>query len=44
LGKRNGRPRYILDLLLSVIIEVSVQAVAIVEKLPKLTWPEQKEE
>ena len=36
-GKEHGKPRYILDLLLSVI-NVSVQTVDIVNKLPKLKF------
>ena len=36
-GKEHGKPRYILDLLLSVI-NVSVQTVDIVKALPKLKF------
>lgn len=36
-SEESGNPRYILDLLLS-IINVSVKTVEIVEKLPKLKW------
>ena len=36
-GRKHGKPRYILDLLLSVI-NVSVQTVEIVKALPKLKF------